>query len=557
MSEANNIPQVQEILIGCITPSPMNPRKTFNEDALRELAENIRQQGLLQPITVRHETYKDDEGKVHRIENAFEIICGERRYRACKMISTTMKVPCIVRDLSDDEAFDAMVTENLQRQDVDPIEEAVAFNLLVERGSKPADIAARFGKSLSYVRDRMRLSSLVEPLRQAISSEQLPLRGAYLLARLSTEDQNEFVDDEFDGDVSGGLQLTYNDVTDWLDRHFMNLYRAPFQDGKTLKESWNPEGKLIRRCQTCDCNTNNHGCLFADMKTEEPQCIDRICFERKRDIYYDWFINQQASRLTRKGHSIVPGDIVLFEDYVWGDTAKKRMAELKEKYALQGYRIFTEKELPNRYWGGDNEKLKEGLKSGKYVECICLRSIVNQYGMETCYRELPSSQASTSNTVDSHFMASRLLERSAAIEKTAEKKITSLAKKTFDRGKYVSRTSELEPWENTILMAIVFYRLRAEDGNKFIPGSYCSPTYKQMQDFLDRHVSNQSWKRKAIVEYIESAQSKDSMFSDLVCHLSIEVEDFANKTRKDAEKRCSEITDELRELGYDEKANKL
>lgn len=92
MSEANNIPQIQEILIGCISPSPMNPRKSFNEDALRELAENIRQQGLLQPITVRHETYKDDEGKVHRIENAFEIICGERRYRACKMISTIMHV---------------------------------------------------------------------------------------------------------------------------------------------------------------------------------------------------------------------------------------------------------------------------------------------------------------------------------------------------------------------------------------------------------------------------------------------------------------------------------
>lgn len=557
MSEVNNIPQVQEILIGCINPSPMNPRKTFNEDALRELAENIRQQGLLQPITVRHETYKDDEGNVHRIENSFEIVCGERRYRACKMISPIMYVPCIVRDLTDDEAFDAMITENLQRRDVDPIEEAVAFNLLAERGSKPADIAARFGKSLSYVRDRMRLCSLVEPLREAISSEQLPLRGAYLLARLSTEDQNDFVDDEFDGDVSGGLQLTYDDVTDWLDRHFMNLYRAPFQDGKTLKETWNPDGKMIRRCQTCDCNTNNHGCLFADMKTEEPQCIDRICFERKRDIYYDWFVNQYASRLTRKGNSIAPGDVILFEGDVWGDNGKKRLADLKEKYNLQGYRIFTDKELPNRYWGGDNAKLKEGLKDGKYVECIELRSIVNEYGVEISYRELPSSQYSNSAPADSHFMASRLAERAAATEKSAEKKITSVAKKTFNREEYTSRKGELEPWENTVLMAIVFYRLSACEGNSLIPGSYCSPTFQQMQDFLNRHVSDQRWKRKAIVEYIESAQSKSSMFSDVVSHLSIEVEDFANKTRQDAEKRIKEINDELREMGYDEKANKL
>lgn len=557
MSEANNIPQIQEILIGCISPSPMNPRKSFNEDALRELAENIRQQGLLQPITVRHETYKDDEGKVHRIANAFEIICGERRYRACKMISTIMHVPCIVRDLSDDEAFDAMVTENLQRQDVDPIEEAVAFNLLTERGSKPADIAARFGKSLSYVRDRMRLSQLIEPLRQAISSEQLPLRGSYLLARLSTEDQNEFVEDVFGGDVSSGRQLTYNNVTDWLDRHFMNLHRAPFQDGKTLKETWNPDGKMIRRCQQCECNTNNHGCLFADMKTEEPQCIDRICFERKRDIYYDWFVNQYADRLTRKGNSIAPGDIILFESDVWDDAAKKRMDDLKEKYDLQGYRIFKVKELPCQYWGVDNNKLKEGLKSGKYVECIELRSIVNQYGVKISYRELPSSQASSSAPADSHFMASRLLERAAAAENTAKKKITSLAKKTFNRQEYTSRKGELEPWENTILMAIVFYRLQASEGNNLIPGSYCSPTFQQMQDFLSRHASDQSWKRKAIVDYIESSQSKASMFIDLVSHLSIEVEDFANKTHKEAEKRISEINDELREMGYDENGNKL
>lgn len=557
MSETNNIPQVQEILIGCISPSPMNPRKTFNEDALHELAENIRQQGLLQPITVRHKPFTDGKGNVRLLENAFEIVCGERRYRACKMISDIRKIPCIVRDLSDDEAFDAMVTENLQRQDVDPIEEAVAFKLLVERGSKPADIAARFGKSLSYVRDRMRLSSLVEPLRQAISSEQLPLRGAYLLARLSTEEQNEFVDDEFDGDVAGGLQLTYDDVTDWLDRHFRNLHAAPFQDGKTLKETWNPDGKLIRRCQTCDCNTNNHGCLFADMKKEEPQCIDPICFERKRDIYYGWFVNQQAYRLTRKDHPIAPGDIVLFAGDVWGDNAKKRMAELKEKYTAQGYRIFTESELPYRYWGGDNAKLKEGLKSGKYVECIELRSIANEGQIDVCYREVPSSQASSSVSADPHFMASRLCERAATVEKTAEKKITSVAKKTFNREEYTSRTGELEPWENTVLMAIVFYSLTASEGNSLIPGSYCSPTFQQMQEFLSRHVSDQGWKRKAIVNYMESAHSKSSMFFDVVSHLSIEVKDFADKIRQKAEKRISEINDELREMGYDERGNKL
>ena len=273
MNEQNNIPQVQEILIGCISPSPMNPRKTFNEDALRELAENIRQQGLLQPITVRHKTYMGDDGKVHRIENDFEIVCGERRYRACKMISDIMEIPCIVRDLSDDEAFDAMITENLQRKDIDPIEEAQAFTALRQRGQQVIDIATRFGRTYAYVSDRIRLAQLKEPLRLAVSAGRIPLRGGYLLARLNEDDQQAFIDDEYDEDCD----YTISDIEEWLDRHFMNLWNAPFHDGESLQETWNPDGKLIRRCDACDCNTNNHGCLFADMKTDEPQCIDELC----------------------------------------------------------------------------------------------------------------------------------------------------------------------------------------------------------------------------------------------------------------------------------------
>lgn len=148
-------------------------------------------------------------------------------------------------------------------------------------------------------------------------------------------------------------------------------------------------------------------------------------------------------------------------------------------------------------------------------------------------------------------------ETLAKAEKTAEKKITSAAKKAFDREEYMTRTGVLEPYEETVLMAIVFYRLRANDGNELIPGSYCSPTYEQMQDFLKTHANDNRWKRKAIVEYIESSMSKPSMFSDLVRHLSIEVEDFANRTRQEAQTRIQSINDELREMGYDEKGNKL
>ena len=552
MSEVNNIPQVQEILIGCINPSPMNPRKTFNEDALRELAENIRQQGLLQPITVRHKTYKDDEGNVHRIENSFEIICGERRYRACKMISPIMYVPCIVRDLTDDEAFDAMVTENLQRQDVDPIEEAVAFKLLTTRGTSADDLAARFGKSVRYINDRIRLAMLKEPLRLALSAGRLTLRGGYLLARLNEADQQAFIDEEYDEEC----EYTTSDIEEWLDRHFMNLWHAPFQDGETLQETWNPEGKLIRRCLTCDCNTCNHGCLFVDMKTEEPQCIDEVCYNRKADIYYDWFLRQYESRFVLAGKPATAGYIALFceTNRYYSDEIKERLNSITNKLTSAGYRIFTERELPNRVWSNTEGELADGTA----IECIEISQMAFRSQIKLCVRRIPNAEATRpSDPAQPSNYPARLAERSATIEKTADKKVVNYAKKNFDREKYVSQKGALMPWENTILMAIVWDKLPWNEHDKLIPGTaYTTPTFEQMDKMVKSTMFDASWKRKAIAAFITSSY-KESYLEEAMKNLSIEAKDFISKTRQKADESISAINDELREMGYDEKGNKI
>ena len=142
--------EVQNIRIDLISPSPLNPRKTFDEAALLELTSNIEKQGLLQPITVRVSKSDDitdlETGEVTKIPCSYEIVCGERRYRAVSLLKANedieniakikahrkklenyQTIPCIVREMTDDEAFEAMITENLQRKDVDPIEEAFAF----------------------------------------------------------------------------------------------------------------------------------------------------------------------------------------------------------------------------------------------------------------------------------------------------------------------------------------------------------------------------------------------------------------------------------------------
>ena len=146
-----------EIEVSRINPSPRNPRKTFSETDLAELAQNIRNQGLLQPITVRP------------VGKTYEIVCGERRYKAVKKNAEDDKVKkatiaCIVKEMSDEEAFEAMITENLQRKDVDPIEEAFAFGELVKSGKSIDEIAARFGKTKRFVQERCKLNPTLTPL---------------------------------------------------------------------------------------------------------------------------------------------------------------------------------------------------------------------------------------------------------------------------------------------------------------------------------------------------------------------------------------------------------
>jgi len=105
-----------------IEPSNYNARKTFDADALKELAQSISVHGLIQPITVRRKGEKGEH---------YEIICGERRFRACRMLKLA-EIPCIVREVTDEQAYDLSISENLQREDVPPMEAAEAYKRLID-----------------------------------------------------------------------------------------------------------------------------------------------------------------------------------------------------------------------------------------------------------------------------------------------------------------------------------------------------------------------------------------------------------------------------------------
>lgn len=167
------------IPIDKIRPNPDQPRKHFDEAALTELAESIDELGMLQPIAVR----VDGEG--------YLIVAGERRWRAAQQAGL-VEIPAVVLQVSDDEAFIAAIAENVNREDMSPIEEARAFAVLLESRDKD-EVAKLFGKSRTYIETRVFLLRLDEELQHFVARGQISMAVGWHLARLSPAAQFEAV----------------------------------------------------------------------------------------------------------------------------------------------------------------------------------------------------------------------------------------------------------------------------------------------------------------------------------------------------------------------------
>ena len=147
---------VREIPIELIHNNPLQPRKNFAEAELAELADSIRDKGVLQPILVRPAPQASGE---------YEIVAGERRWRAAQMARLAV-IPALIRELNDDKALEISIIENVQREDLNPLEEAMAYSALMDRFRLTQDqVAGRVGKSRSHVANTLRLTALPEEVR--------------------------------------------------------------------------------------------------------------------------------------------------------------------------------------------------------------------------------------------------------------------------------------------------------------------------------------------------------------------------------------------------------
>ncbi|MGO4938039.1 ParB/RepB/Spo0J family partition protein [Fundicoccus sp. Sow4_H7] len=168
---------VEEIDLSDIRPNPYQPRKKFDETLLQELADSISQSGVFQPVILRQSAIK-----------GYELIAGERRVRASRIAGKTT-IPAIVRDLNEQQMIEIAVIENLQREDLSPLEEAEAYSLLMNKlALTQAEVADRMGKSRPYIANYIRLLSLPEEVKEMVNEGNLSMGQARTL--LGLKDKN-------------------------------------------------------------------------------------------------------------------------------------------------------------------------------------------------------------------------------------------------------------------------------------------------------------------------------------------------------------------------------
>ena len=253
-----------------IVNSTYNPRKNFREDTLLELAESIRQSGVLQPICVRPR----DEG--------FEIVYGERRYWAAAMAGLQF-IPALIRELSDAEAEDAAITENLQREDVKPREEAAAYNKAIQSGRHTIEsLVCKFGKSEAYIRSRLKLCELIDALAEMLDKEDISVGVATEIAKYPAEIQQEVYNDHF-------AEGCYNS---WKTARIKDIARRLYERYMTKLESYNFD-KI--ECLSCQHNTANQVLFRDECAGGCAGCQNRECMIRKNEE----FLVQKALKLLK------------------------------------------------------------------------------------------------------------------------------------------------------------------------------------------------------------------------------------------------------------------
>lgn len=271
-----NATEYRNLPLALLAESATNPRHIFEEAALKELAESIRAHGILSPLLVRPLN-----------ERSFEIVAGARRFRAALMAEVD-SAPVRIVNLTDAEALEAQLIENLQRKDVHPLEEAQGFRALLnldEPKYSVEQIAAKCGKHPGYVLSRIRLTELTSAAVEAFSKDEIGVGHALLLAKLQSAQQEDALKACFREDWGGGskakrILLPVRHLQQWIEQNVMLILKdAPFskRDAQLVPAAGS--------CLECPKRTGHNKLLFADLAGSGDACSDPACYAAKLDAH--------------------------------------------------------------------------------------------------------------------------------------------------------------------------------------------------------------------------------------------------------------------------------
>ncbi len=352
-----------------------NHRETFTVEELKELAASIKQNGLLQPIGVR------------KIKNELQLIFGERRYRAHLILQEETKGfeqirAQVYEGISDEEVLELQLIENLQRQDVHPMEEAKAFkSLITKKGKSVQDIALHIGKTASYVAQRLKLNDLYVEFQNAFRGELMTLKTALAICKISVADQEDFWKESFADDKENecleSIEVNEHDLRTYLN----DLNNAPFDtdDTKLTKAS---------SCGSCPFNTAANSLLFPEM-ADKATCTKSQCFREKAKTTFDREIKQaleqpdiefivthysdfenEAIELINNGHKVYHRNSISIME----EPEEPVLAEYEEDF--QNENFDSEEEMKTAFAEAVEEYKKDivvyeaSLASGKFIKAF-------------------------------------------------------------------------------------------------------------------------------------------------------------------------------------------
>ncbi|MFI3306473.1 MAG: ParB/RepB/Spo0J family partition protein [Rikenellaceae bacterium] len=368
--------EIKNIKLSTIRVNANNPRKSLGEQTLEELAQSIKAVGVLQPIIVQNTNEPQSE-------YTFEIICGERRFRASQMLGVET-IPAIVKvGVRADEVLEMALTENLLREDIAPIEEMMVYTELIEERNYTVEkLMERFGKSESYIRNRMRLTSLIEEFRTLLTADVITIGTAIELSKYSREIQAEVYDTHFAEGVNyqNWRGNSTKSIAESLERSYSNDLNDYFFD----------KGD----CYDCDFNTH-YATLFTDDNVC-GRCTHRQCLKSQNTAY----IVDRAI----KTHENNPELPLARYEYRFDEDAVKQLTDRGYEVAVVDWCRECPVEPDEDDFEDDAEWEAEMVKYGKVTQKlfdqyqsgqIKMYAIVGLQGVTLSYRTLSSSSSSS------------------------------------------------------------------------------------------------------------------------------------------------------------------